>query len=201
MRTTLVVTVLALAPVLARGEEKKETKPADAPVTAKLVAKKDTYKLDLNGLSAEDFKKALKEGEKSGKTPPAPAVELALELTNTSDKEVKIWIGGDGTTLTLDLKGPGAVSVTPMRAFTQEYRIPMTVTLAPGKSQTLPITGLSYGHRGVATQAYWTEPGDYTLGASYATAISPAPPGSKDAGQGFGRVALTAAPVKIKVEK
>src|SRR5260370_10061659 len=130
-------------------------------------------------------------------TPAAPAVELALEVTKAGDKEVKIRIGGDGATLNLDLKGPGAVSVTPMRAFTQEYRIPMTVTLAPGKSHTLPITGLSYGHRGVATQAYWTEPGEYTLGASYATAVSPAPPASKDPREGFGRLTLTAAPRKI----
>jgi hypothetical protein len=59
---------------------------------------------------------------------------------------------------------------------------------------------LQYGFRGVAQEAFWTEPGEYTLTASFTTALSPAPPGSKDAGKGFGTVSLNAEPIKIKVE-
>ena len=68
-----------------------------------------------------------------------------------------------------------------------------------GKTETIPIKSLSFGARGMS-QAYWTEPGTYTLGATYATAIAPPPPGTKDAGEGFGRVTLTAAPIEIKVQ-
>jgi hypothetical protein len=200
MRKTLTVTVLVLAPVLAaRGDEKKEPQPANLPVTAKLVAKKTTYQLDLGGKTGDEFRKMLKDAEKSGRTPPAPAVDLVLELTNTSDKDVMVWIGGDPTQIILNLKGPSAVSVSPLRPFTTEFRAPRPVTLGPGKTTSLPIASLSYGFRGQASQAYWTEPGEYTLTASFTTGISPAPPGTKEEA-GFGKVTLTAAPVQLKVE-
>jgi hypothetical protein len=200
MRKTLTVTVLVLVPLLtARGQEKKE-QPAKGPVTAKLVAKKTTYKLDLGGNTADEFKKSIQAAEKAGDPlPSGPAVEMALELTNTSDKEVKVWIGGDGAALRLELKGPGAISAAYLGPVDTGFRLPATVTLAPGKTQTIPIASLSFGHRD-SSRAYWTEVGEYTLTASYGTAINPAPPGGKDAGQGFGRVALTAAPIKLKVE-
>jgi hypothetical protein len=55
------------------------------------------------------------------------------------------------------------------------------------------------------TASYWLEPGDYTLIATYKTAVSPAPPGSKDGGNflgvGFGQVTVITAPVKLKVTK
>jgi len=176
-----------------------EPKAPDLPIAAKLVAKKATYKLDLDGKSGDEFKKLLKDNE-GGKLPKPPDVDLALEFTNTSDKEVQFWISGDPTTLNLELKGTGAVSVTARKAFTREFRLPKAMTLAAGKSYSMPITSLTYGFRGVAQQAYWTEAGEYTITASYNTAISPAPKGSKDANDGFGRVTITTEPVKIQVE-
>jgi hypothetical protein len=47
--------------------------------------------------------------------------------------------------------------------------------------------------------SYWTEPGDYTLVATYKTAVSPVPEGAKDNGKGFGPVTIISAPVKLKV--
>src|SRR5438105_389804 len=91
-----------------------------APVTATLVAKESTYRLDLGGMTADAYTKSIEDAVKAGKTPPAPpAVDLALELKNTSDKEVKVWISGDAVQLNLDLKGPGALSVKPSVFFTQ----------------------------------------------------------------------------------
>jgi hypothetical protein len=186
----------------ARADETKkdEPKPADLPIKAKLIAKKDTYSLDLGGKTAEEYRKALKEAEPTGKVPDAPAVELSLELTNTSDKEVQFWVSGDPVQVVLDLKGDGALTLTPRRAFTREFRVPKPMALAPGKSHTIPINALQFGTRGVAQQAYWTQPGEYTLGASFNTAISPAPKGSKEGENGFGRVVIAAEPIKIKVE-
>jgi hypothetical protein len=103
--------------------------------------------------------------------------------------------------LTLNLKGPGAVSVSPNRAVTADFRLPKTITIAAGKSHSFPaLKSLIYGFRGVGAQAYWTRAGTYTLTASYTTAVSPAPKDAKDAGQGFGFVTVTSAPVKVKVE-
>jgi hypothetical protein len=190
--------IAAALPLAARADEPK---PADLPLKAKLVAKKDTYKLDLDGKSGEEFRKVLKDAEKSGKAPMPPAVDLVLEITNTSDQEVKFWVEGDANELQLDAKGPNAVTITPQKAFTADFRMPKVITLAPGKTHSIPITALQYGFRGTSKYTYWTEPGEYTLTASYKTAISPAPKGSKEADKGFGIVVLmTTEPIKVKVE-
>jgi hypothetical protein len=192
--------VLGLAVSLARAEDKKEEpKQPDLPVKATLKAKKDSYTLDLGGKSADEFKKMLKDAEKTGKVPDAPKVDLVLELKNTSDKDVDIWISGDPVVLNLDLKGKGAESVMARRFFTQEFRVPKAMTLAAGKTHEIVIGSLTYGHRGVAMQAYWTEAGDYTLAASFKTGIKPAPKGTKDNGDGFGACTINSEPVKITV--
>jgi hypothetical protein len=200
--TTLLSAALLVFPLAARADDakKEEPKAADLPITAKLVAKKATYTLDLDGKSAEDFQKEVKAGEKTGKLPKPPEVDLALELTNTTDKEVQLWISGDPVQVALELKGTGAVSVAPLRASTREFRVPKAMTLAPGKTHTIPITSLTYGFRGNSNQAYWTEAGEYTLTAKFNTAISPAPKDSKEAEGGFGRVTLKTEPIKLKVE-
>jgi hypothetical protein len=177
-----------------------KSKPPSLPLTAKLTLAKTTYPLDLDGLTPEQFRSALKEAEETGQTPNPPAVELTLTLTNTSDKEVSIWGSGDPVRVVLELKGKGAVTIKPKRAVTQEFRVPNPVTLAPGKSYTISLKRLQFGFRGLAEQAYWTEAGDYTLTAHFITAIAPPPPGSKDIQDGFGCVRLSSKPIKIKVE-
>jgi hypothetical protein len=74
------------------------------------------------------------------------------------------------------------------------------MTLAPGKTYSMPIKSLQHGFRGVSKSTYWTEPGEYTITASFKTAISPAPKGSKEAEKGFGNALLVSEPVKVKVE-
>jgi hypothetical protein len=74
------------------------------------------------------------------------------------------------------------------------------MTLKPGQSHSIPVAQLRYGLRGGSEYAYWTEPGDYTLTASFNTAISPAPANVKPQADGFGQVTLTSEPIKIKVE-
>jgi hypothetical protein len=185
-------------PLAARGDEPKQ---ADLPLKAKLVAKKDTYKLDLDGKSGEEFRKILKDAEKAGKVPAPPMVDMVLEITNTSDQEVKFWVEGDPNELQLDVKGPNVVSLTPQKAFTADFRAAKVITLAAGKTHSIPITSLQYGFRGTSKYSYWTEPGEYTVTASYKTAISPAPKGAKEADKGFGfSVVATTEPVKVKVE-
>ena len=196
----LCCTALALlaAPLLGRAAD---AKPGDLPIKAKLVAKTTTFTLDLGGKTAEEFRKLLKDGEKTGKLPMAPVVEIELELTNTSAKDVVFWKNGDPVSLTLELKGTGAVSVKPMLAFTANFAVPSPMVLAAGKTYTIKIGSLRYGFRGIAESAYWTEPGEYTLKAGFVTAVNPAPEGTKPDREGFGKVTLTSEPIKIKVEK
>jgi hypothetical protein len=198
-----VLAVLGLvAAVSAAGDKpKKEPRDKDQPIKATLVAKKAKYPLDLGGKTSEEFQKELKDAAKTGRGfPAAPAVDLALELKNTTDKDITVWIGGTPTTLNLKLEGKGAESVVATRIFPRIYMLPKSVTLAAGKTHTIPIKNLQYGIRGMQYRAYWTRPGEYKLTASYRTAINPAPKDAQDAGKGFGIVTLTSKPVKIKVE-
>jgi hypothetical protein len=195
-----------------KPQEKSRTDPPGTPLEAKLVVKKATYTLDRRGQTAKQYADAAKQ------SPPLVEVDLALELKNTSDKGITIWIaddygkeerqkGGDYVNLRLDLQGPGAVSALVQQRFTRPWTPPpRTLAIAPGKTWALPITALNYGTHGVAAyQAYrtcWTEPGGYTLTATFKTAVSPAPQGSKETKWAHfegGLVTVTAAPVKLKV--
>jgi hypothetical protein len=200
MRTILTTLSMVFAPLALCADEKKEEQPADLPVKAKLVAKTTTYKLDLGGKTADEFRAFLKENLGTGKLPPAPAVEITLELTNTSDKDVQIWTRGDPVTVTLELKGPGADTVTPRQAFSRICHVPMPMTLAPGKTFSVPIMSLAHGFRGISQRTYWTAPGDYKLTANFNTGISPAPLGTKPDPNGFGKAVVRSEPIDIKVE-
>ena len=204
MNLLALLALVSLAGALAAAGRKPAAKESDAsesPIKATLVAKKATYTLDLDGKTSEDFQKLLKETAKAGKAfPPAPAVDLALELKNTTDKEVQLWVGGDRTALELDLKGKGAESVVAQRFFTRIFIGPKVLTLAAGKSHTIPIKALQYGFRGMKNRAYWTQAGTYTVTARFQTAINPAPKDSKDAGDGFGLVTLNSNTVKLTVK-
>jgi hypothetical protein len=199
---TSVVTVMPAA--FPAGEEKPgkaKSTPPGAPVEARLIANKNSYTLDRGGLSAEEYRKQVRNGATGGPGLPAPKVDLTLELVNTSDKEVEIRVGGTVNVIKLDLKGPGAEVIEFKGRLQPRFRInPKTVTLAPGKSVTVPISTLGFGLRGLTHAAYWTAPGSYTLTASYETTLKPAPAQAGEAGNGFGTVTLTSAPVKIQVQ-
>lgn len=195
LNLTGVVMFISIAAVTA-GEGDK----AALPVTATLVAKQATYPLDLGGMTSDAYQKAIEDAVQAGKAPPPPpTVDLALELKNTSDKDVQVWISGNLVQIDLDLKGPGALSVKPRVVFPSIAIPPKAVTIAPGQMHSIPVKSLRYGFRGGSLYAYWTKPGEYTLAASFKTGISPAPKGSKER-NGFGLVTLTAAPIKLKVE-
>jgi hypothetical protein len=183
------------------GEAGGKVEPKGAPLQAVLKANKTTYKLDLGGKTADELRKQLKNAADPKQYPPAPEVDLVLELKNTGDQEVQIWVGGDATRLMLELKGEGAVNTEVKgQAFTLEFRAPKAVKLAPGKSHQIEIKKLEYGMRDRSHRSYWLEPGEYQLTATYQTGVSPAPKGAEKAGEGFGRVRVTSAPIKLKVE-
>jgi hypothetical protein len=98
------------------------------------------------GKTPAEYKKQLDDvaaGQKKGDevtVPKPPAVDLVLQLTNTSDKAVTIYVGGDPNVWTFELSGgDGAVALDSALAFTQEFRLPKAVALAPGKSHEIPV--------------------------------------------------------------
>jgi hypothetical protein len=185
-----------------------KVEPAGAPLAAVLKAKKVTYKLDLGGRSAEDFRKLAKASntfEEDGPLP--PEVDLVFEVRNTSKKDIKIFTLPDLAEVVLELKGPDALTVEMQGPFTADRRLPRPITLAPGKAFTRPIGRLEHGQRDIGLRSYWLAPGDYTLTARFVTGVSPRPKGAQlwedpvAEVSGFGGVTVTTPPLRLKVTR
>ncbi|MCS6864397.1 MAG: hypothetical protein RMJ56_17265 [Gemmataceae bacterium] len=173
-----------------------QEKPAQSPIKLTLIAKTDKYKFDGGGKTPAEYKKYLEqlaEQSKQGQLvqpPRPPAVDLVLELKNTSDREVTIYVGGDPNVYTFELTGgAGSVAMNSGLAFTADFRLPKAVTLGPGKTHTIPIQQLSDGNRGASRYVYWTGPGEYQLSVKYTLSDS-------EGGRG---TELKSEPVKIIV--
>lgn len=188
----------ALALLAFTATTSAEDKKADAPITLKLVAKTDKYKFDGGGKTPAEFKKHLEEvakaqkGGKLARPPKPPAVDLVLQVVNTSKEDVTVYVGGDSNVYTFELTGgDGVISMGSGLAMTLEFRLPKEVKLAPGKSYEIPLKQLSDGARGAGRYVYWTGPGEYKLSAKYAVGLS-----------AEGKpLELKSEPVKITVEK
>jgi hypothetical protein len=168
MRSLLIapcLLVLGLV-LLASGLISAEPNPCPAPpepLSAQLVAKKRTYVLDRQGMTAEKYLKAITAGTIS-----PPEVDLVLELTNNTDKPMRLRMTGTAPSLTLDLKGKDSIV---SRTTTERVRQPITyINLEPGKTHELPIKSLAGFTRGAQRQQwFWTEAGEYQLGATFQT--------------------------------
>jgi hypothetical protein len=160
---------------------------------ATLVAKEDTYVIPAGQQGKEFAEKVSAPDAKD--LPEPPKVDIVLQLKNPTEKPITILLDSDAGALDLKLEGPGAVTVEGRKIFTREFRGGKKVEIAPGKTHEIPITALRFGFRGVAQQAYWTEPGDYKL---FGVLRWPDPA----AGEGGKRSILevTAEPVKLTVK-
>lgn len=210
IRGAVVAGFLAAALVgAAAGDEPKAGAPKSVPAGVPLaltITGKAKYPFDAGPFTPEqywtmieDLAKPKKKGGFGAKLPTPPAVELAVELKNTSDKAVTVWTTGDPVVLTLNLAGKGAVNLDPPIAMTREFRIPQEVKLDAGKAHTFPVKMLKSGSRGMTHYSYWTGPGEYELTATLRTGVSPAPKGA-EVNDGFGTVTLTSPAFKLTVE-
>ncbi len=201
IRTLASVLALAATTALAADKDKPKADPEGTPLELTITGKTVKYTLDTGGLTSEEFKKQIDALGKpgAGRAPATPAVDLTLTIKNTSDKTVTVWSKGDPVVVELELKGKGAASASPLLAFTREFRIPAAAEIEPGKTLSIPVKSLTSGFRGASKFSYWTAPGEYELIAKFKTGMSPAPKGAKDAGEGFGQVTITSAPLKITV--
>jgi hypothetical protein len=199
MRLCISLSVSAALLLALSGVAGADDKKDDGPVTLKLVNKKDAYAWDAGGKTPKEFQKQLDEiaaAMKKNPRPPItlpnpPKVELTLQVVNTGKEDVTVYVGGDPNVYTLELKGPGVRDFMGELALTADFRLPKGITLAPGKSYDIPITQLKDGFRGVSRNVYWTEPGEYTLTATYQL--------SDD--KGDKTKLLKSEPVKFKVEE
>ncbi len=94
--------------------------------------------------------------------------------------------------MSLDLEGPGAVSVPAPRAAPAWPDLGV-VRLGPGETLRLPIRRLAYSSRGSVRYAYWTEPGEYTLSIRFRV------PAGSSALARVQEIAATTGPVIIRV--
>jgi hypothetical protein len=149
----------------------------------------DDMKSKAEALFAPDAQ-AARAGPKATKEPerdqPPPAIGLRLELRNTTDRPMRVWVNGPQTELHFDVSGPGVVS---KQAKDAAESPPRAVTLRPGESHVIPIDRLTDGRR----SWYWTKPGDYTVAARFTTRAS-------IPGLGDRRITTRSAPVTIHVD-
>ena len=193
---------------MARAEDKKPDSPKPDPETTplelKITGKATKYTLDTGGQTAAEYKKAIEAAAAAKgrvRLPAAPAVDLMLEIKNTSDKAVTVWVAGDPVVLTLTLKGKSTINAQSLGPMTLEFRLPKGVEIEAGKTHAVALNALTSGIRGVTHHAYWTEPGEYELVATLKTGVSPAPKGAKEAMDGFGQVTVTSPAFKVTVEE
>lgn len=123
--------------------------------------------------------------------PLPPEVDLVLELTNTSGREMTLLVGGGRSQLDLKLDGPGAITVPGGGSMHVEPR--SEVKLAPGAVHKVPIKRLQHGRYG-QSGSYWTEPGQYKLTATYKALVKATSEKEKDK-----PIEATASPATIKV--
>jgi hypothetical protein len=210
----VVTTATLAAAVFAGGSAADEPKaggksvPPGVPLTVTITGKAK-YTFDPAPLTPEAYKKAIEDAAKPGKKglggfggkalPAPPAVDLTVELKNTSDKAVTVWKSGDPVILSLNLSGPGSFNLDPPIAMTLEFRIPEELKLEAGKSHTFAVKQLKSGSRGVTHYSYWTGPGEYELTATLRTGVQPVPKGATE-NDGFGMVTLTSPAFKLAVE-
>lgn len=170
--STIVLGVLLLALPAARANDPEPPDPRakgkpNGPLMVRLVAKKTAYVLDRGGLSAAQYREAVKEG----KVKP-PAVELVLELKNTSKEEVKVRVAGAVPELKWKLTGPKGAVVARTGNIKANDKPPRlnTVTLKPGEKYEIAIAALDSSAVSRPKGAvHWTEPGTYTLSAELVT--------------------------------
>jgi hypothetical protein len=192
------VAVLGLS--LAFVAASAQARAAEPALRLRLTAGRTTYDLVDGGKplreKLDDFRKL----PQPANHPLEPlAVDLTLQITNLTSRNVTFWSDRDDRTeVRFELKGPGAVVVTPYPIHTLMLITLEPTELAPRHTKRIKFTQLVFGSRH-AQQAYWTVPGRYTLRAFFDTAIKPPAAGTSSHRDGFEKVTLTSNPVTIDV--
>ncbi len=177
---------------LRREPEQVTSEPPGLAMRAELVARQDTYVLDLGDRARGEYSRL----DPKRPFPPAPEVDLEFRVRNTSDQKLTIGIRYKPD---LVLCGDGAINLRyPVQTGVIEGadKDLSQTTLAPGETYSFRVTNLDCGR---GAQSNWLLPGTYTVHAELFTWVLPAPEGveKKDDGSGWGTI--RSAPVELKV--
>lgn len=173
------------------------TEPPGFPLELRLTAKKGSYVLDLGGKTEVDFRKAIAAARQRAEFPAGPAVDLELQLKNTSDREIAVFLEKSivpsppwGNYLAFSLAGPGTLLHLQSfagRDISNTYRWEM-ITLAPKGAIAWKLDSLgdssvwnlkSSDRWSAHVHHFWTRPGEYLLSAKIRLAVEPPPAGSE----------------------
>jgi len=176
------------------------TDPKGVPLELKIIDQSPAaYDIHYYGDPLRVFRQKIVQREKEGRLIRPFSVDMVLEIKNTGGAPLEIWVSGDATLLTLDLKGNEAMTAKEKGPPAKDVVPPTVVKLAPGKAYQFPLTELRYGPRNQETNAYVTNPGIHELTATFITAVSPAPKNAKKIlKNGFGEVILKSVPLKFR---
>lgn len=132
---------------------------------------------------------------------PAVAVDLELVLTNATRSDVRVRVAGAVPKLLLSLRGQGAVDA-PKNNKAHKDKLRWAV-LKPGQKVSVPVKKLmTYeGSWGGTISHHWTEPGEYSLSASFYTALELDYRWGKAKQGKLTYVTLKAPAITLKVEK
>ncbi len=180
--------LIAIPTLAAMFPEDVVLRPA-RPLTAEWMPGQDTYRLDFEGDTPEDYRMRLLSGE----VPDGPEVDLRLRLTNASRQTLTIR-DPEGRP-NLDLQGPGVIRVTESVGLVAGWEA-APLTLAPGASHTIAIRTFA---NSPGDRSYWALPGNYLVAGIWRLSVAPAPPGIAKDSDGFASVTLPLPPLRLKV--
>ncbi|MGE3803721.1 MAG: WD40 repeat domain-containing protein [Gemmataceae bacterium] len=167
----------------------------EVPVTARLVARRDTYTLDLSGEAVQQLSEDI---QRFRPFTGHPEVDLLLVLENTGTEVVELDPEIRTCEPDLYLEGPGALNCPPYSVQTAidglEGERPRPIKLLPGQSLSIPIHFTRS-----ETRPYWLLPGTYTISGRLHFSMSPAPAGVDRHGNDMCFVSMHLEPVKVKV--
>jgi WD40 repeat protein len=173
-----------------KAPEPNRTDPPGVSLTAELIARQDTYTLDLDGDTPEDFSTRMYFGSPF---PDSPRVELELRLCNTGKELITLHNPADDPAL--HLVGAGALNYSLEYRQTGYTEHKPNVSLRPGEIHIIRLSSLGDD---TPDRPFWLLPGDYSIAGSYMVGVAPAPPGSEQADD-VRYATLRIPPIKVKV--
>ena len=144
-------------------------------LAVKLIVAKSEYKIDTAGRELPQFAKEMRAIDRKafingGGTPLIKPTKLGifLELTNTSNKDIKLELGGDKGEVGVLGKGAGFLSIITAQNHIDELRGGIGFMLKPRQSHRISFSMVS-GFRS-SNHNFWTQPGICAL-SLYATCL------------------------------
>ena len=101
---------------------------------------------------------------------PVAGITLRYRITNSGKQAVEIRHGGDESTHSLSIQGPGAINIPYRGPMTLEYRVGEKVTIGPGERKEFEIKGLAYGARNMSRWRI-TKAGDYKVTLKFSSRL------------------------------